>query len=138
MTHRNFPGIHPNFLKINVIKLKHALLLFSCPTVSDSLGPPWTAALQASPSPRVCPSSCLFHWLCRPTISSTDTLFLCPQSFSASGTFPMFTSDDQNTGASASASVLLMSIQGLFPLRLTGLISLLSKGLSGTLSSTTI
>ena len=37
MTHRNFSGIHPNFLKINVIKLKHALLLFSRPIMSDSL-----------------------------------------------------------------------------------------------------
>ena len=37
-------------------------------------------------------------------------------------------SDDQNTGASASASVLpTLSIQGWFPLKLTGLISLLSK-----------
>ena len=41
----------------------------------------------------------------------------------------LFTSGDQNTGASASAPVLPMSIQGRFPLRLTGLISLLSKGL---------
>ena len=57
----------------------------------------------------------------------------CPQSFQASGCFPMsrlFTSDDQNTGASASASVLPPSIQGWSPLRLTGLISLLSKGIS--------
>ena len=58
-------------------------------------------------------------------------LFLCPQSFPASATFPvsqLFTSDDQNTGVSASASVLQMSIQGWFSLTLTGLISLLSKG----------
>ena len=43
----------------------------------------------------------------------------------------LFASDDQNIGASASLSVLPMSIQDWFPLRLTGLISLLSKGLSG-------
>ena len=70
-----------------------------------------------------------------------DALFFCPQSFPASGTFPMswlFASDDQTTGASASASVLPMSIQGSFPLRLTGLIFLLSKGLSGVFSSTTV
>ena len=41
----------------------------------------------------------------------------------------LFTSDNQNTGALALASVLPMNIQGLSPLRLTGLISLLSKGL---------
>ena len=47
-------------------------------------------------------------------------------------------SDDQNTGASASASVLPVNIQCWFPLRLTGLISLLSKRLSGVFSSNTI
>ena len=65
----------------------------------------------------------------------------CPQSFPASGTFPMswlFASDNQNTGVSASASILPMSIQGWFPLRLTSLISFLSKGLSGVFSSTTV
>ena len=49
----------------------------------------------------------------------------CPQSFPASGSFPMswlFASGDQSTGASVSASVLLMSIQDWFPLGLTGLI----------------
>ena len=44
-----------------------------------------------------------------------------------------FTSDDQSIGASASASVLLMNIQGWFPLGLTSLISLQSKGLSRVL-----
>ena len=73
---------------------------------------PWTAACQASLSlsiSGVCPSSCLLHWSYYPAISSSDSLFsLCPQSFPASGTFPvgyLFASDDQNTGASASASV---------------------------------
>ena len=45
----------------------------------------------------------------------------------------LFASDDQRTGASASASVLPMNIQGWFPLGLTGLISLLSNGLSSLL-----
>ena len=95
-----------------------------------------------SPSPRVCPSSCSLHQWCHTVISSSDALFTyCTQSFPASGTFPMsqlFESDDQNIGASASAWVLTMSIQGWFPLRLAGLISLLSKGLSGIFSSTTV
>ena len=47
-------------------------------------------------------------------------------------------SDGQSTGASASASILPMSIQGWFPLGLTGLISLLSKELSRVFSSVTI
>ena len=93
-----------------------------------------------SPSPRVCPNSCSLYSWCGLAISSSDALFsFCPQSFPASGTFPMswlFTSGDQNT--SASASVLPMSIQGWFPLRLTGLIFTLSKGLSGVSSSTTV
>ena len=61
-------------------------------------------------------------------------LRFCPQSFPASGIFPkshLFISDDQNTGASTSVSVLPVNIQGLTPLRFTGLSSLLSKGLSG-------
>ena len=44
----------------------------------------------------------------------------------------LFTSDEQNTRASASASVLSVNIQGLSLLILTGLISLLSKGLQET------
>ena len=47
----------------------------------------------------------------------------------------LFASDDQNTGVSASASVLPTNIQGWFPLRLTGLISLLSKRLPVVFSS---
>ena len=90
----------------------------------------------------LCPSSCPLHQWCHLACSSYDSLFaFCPQSFPASGTFPMswlFTSDDQNTGASASASVFPTSIQGGFPLRLAGLISLLSKGLSGVFSSITV
>ena len=89
-----------------------------CPTVSD----PMTAAHQASLSitnpqsllklgsiESVIPSNHLI--LCRP--------FLPPQSFSASGSFPMsqfFTSGGQSIWISASASVLPMNIQDWFPL----------------------
>ena len=93
---------------------------------------PRTATCQASMSLTIsrnlstCPISCPLHQWCHPANSSSDALFsFCPQSFPASGTLPMsrlFTSSDQNTGASASASVLPMSIQGWFPLRLIGLI----------------
>ena len=95
-----------------------------------------------TPSPKVCPSSHPLHWWCHPVMSSSDALLsFCPQSFPASGTFPMsqpFTSADQNTGALASASVLPMSIQGWFTLKLTGLIILISTRLSGVFSSTTV
>ena len=63
--------------------------------------------------------------LCHIPISS------CPQSFPASGSFPirqLFTSSDQSIGASASASVLPMNTQAWFPLGLASFISLLSKG----------
>ena len=86
-----------------------------------------------SPSPRVCPSS--LHWWCHPTISSSVAVFsFCLQSFPAPGAFPMsqlFASGGQSIGVLA--SVLPMSIQGWFPLRLTGLIFFLSKGLSRVL-----
>ena len=119
--------------------LETLFLLFS---LLDSLWPHelnHTRPPCLSPSPEVYPSSCPFMW-CHPAISSSDALFsFCPQSFPASGTFPvsqLFASDDQNTGASA--SVLPMSIQGWFSLKLTGLSSVLSKGLSRVFSSTTV
>ena len=49
-----------------------------------------------------------------------------------------FASGGQSIGATASASVLPMNIQDWFPLGLTGLISLQSKGLSRVFSNTTI
>jgi len=50
----------------------------------------------------------------------------------------LFASGDQSIGASTSTSVLPMNIQDWFPLGLTGLISLLSKGLSRVFSNTTV
>ena len=73
-------------------------------------------------------------------ILSCPHLF-CLQSFPASEYFPMswiFASGGQSIGASSSVSVLPMNIQGWFPLGLTGLISLQSKGLSKVSSSNTI
>ena len=119
------------------------LLLLSCPVVSDSLQPhelQHIRSLCPSPSPEFCPSSCSLHWCCHPAISFSDVLFFCFQSFPASGTFlvsQVFTSGDQNTGTSALAFILSMSIQGWFPLRLTGW----SPGCPGTSqesSSTTV
>ena len=123
------------------------LLLFSHSVVSDSVTP-WTAACRASlsfssfpcSSPGVCSSLCPFSWWCHPTISSFS-FSLCPQSFPASGSFPMsqlFASGDQIIGASASASVFPMNVQVSFPLGLTGLILLQFKELSRVFSSTTI
>ena len=52
--------------------------------------------------------------------------------------FQWVSSGGKIIGASASASVLPINIQGWFPLGLTGLISLQSKGLSRAFSSTTM
>ena len=106
---------------------------------------PWTAAHQASQSitnSQVYPNSCLSSRWCHPTISSSVVPFSsCPQSFPASGSFPVsqfFTSGVQSIGVSASASVLPVTIQGWFPLGWTGWISLQSKGLSRVFSNTTV
>ena len=110
--------------------------------MSNSVAP-WTAARQASLSisnPRACSNSCPLSQWCRPIISSSVIPFSsCLQCFSASGSFPMsqfFAPGVQNI--EASASVLSVSIQDWFPLGWTGLISLLSKGLSRVFSNTKI
>ena len=109
------------------------LLLFSLSVMSD------TPCLL---SPRVCSNSCPLSRWCHPTTSFSVTLFSsCPQSFPASGSLPViwiFTSGSQSIGASASASVLPMNIQGWFPLGWTSWISLLSKGLSRVFSNTIV
>ena len=68
-----------------------------------------------SPSPRACSNSCPSSRWCHPTISSSIATFSsCLQSFPASGTFPMsqlFPSGGQSIGASASASVRLISFR---------------------------
>ena len=101
---------------------------------------PWTAACQTSLfplSPRVCSHSCTLSWWSYLTIpSSADTFFFGLQSFPASGSFlvsQLFISGGQTTGASASASILPINIQGRFPLGLPVSVSLQSKG--GTLKS---
>ena len=106
---------------------------------------PWTAACQASLS-----ITNSWSWLKLMSIESVmpsnHLILCCPfssclQSFPASGSFPMswlFAPGGQSIGASASTSVLPINIQGWFPLGLTGLISLQSKGLSRVFSNTTV
>ena len=102
---------------------------------------PWTVARQApcpSPTPGVYPNSCPLSQWCHPTISSSVVPFSsCPQTFPASGSFPMgqlFAWGGQSIGASASTSVLPLNIQDWFLLGWTGWISLQSKGLSRVFS----
>ena len=95
-----------------------------------------------SPTPRVYSNSCPSSQWCHPTISSSLTPFSsCPQSFPASGSFPvsqLFASGGQSIGDSASASVLPVNTQDWFPLGWTSCISLQSKGLSRVFSNTTV
>ena len=106
---------------------------------------PWTVAVQAPLCSTISWSLLKFisteSWYYLTIFSSGIPFFFCPQSFPVSGSFPMcqfFASGDQDIGGSASASVLPVNIQGRFPLGLTALIFLLSKGLSRAFSSTTI
>ena len=113
----------------------------SCPTL-------WPHGLQhirlpcPSQFPEVCSNSCPSRQWCHPPISSSvSPSSSCLQSFPASGSFPrskFFASGGQSTGASASVSVLSLNTQGWFHLGLTGLIFLLSKGLSRIFSNTTV
>ena len=130
----------------NTLKRKDwQVLLFIRSVMSSSLRPhglqhSWLPC--PSLSPRVCSNSCPLSRWCHPTILPSVVPFSSwPQSFPASGTFPvsqLLASGGQNIGASASASVLPTNIQALFPLRLTGLISLQCKRLSRVFSNTTV
>ena len=109
---------------------------FSCSVMSDSLQPHGLQHARLpcpSPVPRACSNSCPLSRWCHPTISSSIVPFSSRlQSFPASGSFlvnQFFASWGQSIGVSASASVLPVNMQDWFPLGLTGLVSLQSKGL---------
>ena len=135
-----------NWDKTKQIWIKYELLLlFSYSVMSNYL---WPHGLQHPrlPCPSLSPGVWSNSWplsrWCHPTVSSSVISFSSRlQSFPASGSFLMswlFASDGQSTGASASASVHPMNIQDWFPLGLTGLISLQSKGLSRVFSNSTV
>ena len=120
--------------------LKQLLLLLSRSVMSDSLRPHGLQHARLpcpSPSHGVCSNSYPLSWRCHATISSSVVPNSYLQSFPASGSFlvsRLFASGGQSIGASASGSVLL-NIQDWSPLRLTGLISLQTMGLSRVFSS---
>ena len=128
----------PNPIHLITVQFSHSV-------VSDSL---WPHELQHARPP--CPSptlgvysnSCISSQWCHLTISSSVVPFSsCSQSLPASGSFPMsqlFASGGQNTGVSASASVLPKNTQDWSPLGWTCWISLQSKGLSRVFSNTTV
>ena len=118
---------------------------FSHSVMSDSLPPhelQHTRPRCPSPTPRVHPNSCPLSRWCHPAISSSVIPFSSrPQSFPASGSFPMsqlFAWGGQSIGVSALVSVLSMNTQDWSPLGWTGWISLQSKGLSRVFSNTMV
>ena len=120
------------------------LLWFNHRVLSNSMTP-WTVACQASLSLTI--SQSLFKFRSIAFVMPFRHIILWQPLLLLSSIFPSIRGFSnklavnirwKNTGVSASASVLPMNIQGRFPLRLTGLISLLSKGLSGVISSTIV
>ena len=139
------------YLRMNKLNVKYIAIMFyisvqfSRSVVSNSLQPhelQHTRPPCPSPTPRVHPNPCPLSQWCHPTIVSSVIPFSsCPQSFPASGSFPMsqlFTSAGQSIGVSASTSVLPMNTQDWSPLWWTGWISLQSKGLSRVFSNTSV
>ena len=106
---------------------------------------PWITACQASlsiTSSQSSPKLMSIELMMPSNLSSSVAPFSsCPQSFPASGSFPMsqlFASGGQNTGVLASTSVFPVNSQDWSPLRWTGWISLQSKGFSRVFSNTTV
>ena len=95
---------------------------FSQSVVSDTVRPHESQHARPpcpSPTPGVYPNSCPLSQWCYLTISSSVIPFSsCPQSFPASGSFPVrriFASGGQSIGVSASASVLPVNTQDWSP-----------------------
>ena len=121
--------------------LQYSSVAQSCPTHWDPMDCSTQTSLSTTNS-----WSLLKHMSIESVLPSNSLISVVPfssrlQSFPASGSFPrsqLFSSAGQNTGISASASVLPMNIQDWFPLGWTGWISLQSKGLSRVFSNTTV
>ena len=103
------------------------LMFFSHFVVSDSLWPHGLkrARLPSPPSPGACSNSCPLSQWCHPTSVQPSSLLLSPSptafNLSSTGHFLMSrlsASCGQNTGATALASILPMSIRDWFPFRI--------------------
>ena len=140
----NYKCLHSSYKRKPVWTCISSIVVqsLSYPTLCD----PTDCSTPSFPVPYYLPefAQTHVHWVggqwCHPTISSSVIPFSSRlQSFPASGSFQMswlFPSAGQSLGASASA--LLMNIQGWFPLGLTDLISLQSKGFSRVFSNITV
>ena len=132
-----------SLLTISILHIIFSSVQYSRSVVSDSLRPHGLQHARPpcpSPTPRVYSKSCPLSRWHRPHLILCRSLLLLPSVSPASGSFPMSRLSEscgQSIGASASPSVLPTNIQGWFPLGLTGLISLLSKGFSRVFSNNT-
>ena len=106
---------------------------------------PWTTASQANLS--IINSQSLLKLMSIELVMPSNHLIFCLPLLLLPSIFPSirgfsvsqyFASGDQSFEVSTLASVLPMNIQDWFSLKLTGLISLQSKGLSGVFSHTTV
>ena len=133
-------------LSLGVLKQhQFSSVQFSHSVLSDSLRPhELQHARPSCPSPALGadPNPCPLSRWCHPVISSSVVPFSsCPQSFLASGSFPMsqlFALGGQSIRVSALASVLPVNTQDWSLLGWTGWIPLQSKGISRILSNTTV
>ena len=123
-------------------QLSIASIQFSCSVLSKSLQAHESQHARPpcpSSTPRDYPNSCLLSEWCYLIVC--HLLLLLPSIFPNIRVFSvsqLFTSGGQNTGVSASTSVLPMNTQDWFTLKWTGWISLQSKGLSRVFSNTTV
>ena len=124
-----------NYIQKSIFRSQNHVGLFETPWLHHFRLP------CPSLSPRLCSNSCALSWWCYLTILSSTTSPFCLQSYKVSESFSnsrLFASGGQSIGASASASVLPMNIQGWFCLGLAGLNSLLSRVFSRVFSNTTV
>ena len=126
--------------QLKVLSHTFQVVAQSCPTLCD----PMDCSMSGFPILHHLPelAQTHVHWV-GDAIQPSHSLSSPSPAFSLSQhqSFPvrqLFASGGQSIGPSASASVLPMNIQGWFPLGWTGLISLLSKGLSRVFSNTQV
>ena len=126
----------------SLVSTSHCSVAHLCPTLSD----PMDCSMPGFPVLHHLPELAKIHVHCvsnaiqlsHPLSSPFPPAFNLSQLQGHFQISQFFLSSDQSIGASASASDLPMNIQDWFPLRLTGLISLQSKGLSRVFSNTTV
>ena len=128
-------SIDLSFLLLHLSSVQLSSVAQSCPTLCD----PMDCSTPGLPVHRQLPefTQTHVHWVGDVIQPSYPLSSSFPPAFNLSqhqGLFQWVSSSHQV----AKVSVLPMNIQDWFPLGLTGLISLLSKGLSGVFSSTTI